>query len=78
MNLFRSEEHVRRWELFNPKSEEAIRPLEDWVLMFNTESRRHLLDGDYLQRWLPKRGVERREILVRMGLTSPFFLAPPS
>jgi hypothetical protein len=30
MNLFRSEEHVRNWSLYDPISEEAIMPLADW------------------------------------------------
>ena len=31
MNIFRSEEHVKNWSLYNPESEDAIMPLADWV-----------------------------------------------
>ena len=63
MNLFRSEEHARRWAQFNPASEEAglgFIALPDLVAFFGTETRRHMLDPDYLSAWYPKRAAERR------------------
>ena len=48
MNLFRSEEHVRSWSQFNPDSTSAISTLEDEVTLFNIESNKHKLDGDYI------------------------------
>ena len=56
MNLFRSEEHARRWEQFRPESEEGFIALPDLAGFFGTESRQHMLDADYLSRWYPKRG----------------------
>jgi hypothetical protein len=79
MNLFRSEEHARRWSQFNPASEEAggfIR-LEDLVAFFGTESRRHMLDADYLSAWYPRRAAERRAVLERAGKTTPFWMGTP-
>ena len=38
MNLFRSEEHARRWEQFRPESEEGFISLPDLVGFFGTES----------------------------------------
>ena len=73
MNLFRSEEHARVWSGFDPASEDGIMPLEGWVEVFSAEGRRHLLDGDYLSRWLPQRYSERTEILTRLGKTGPFW-----
>ena len=79
MNLFRSEEHARRWPQFNPASEAGLGfiRLEDLVAFFGTESRRHMLDADYLSAWYPKRAAERRSVLERAGKTTPFWLGTP-
>jgi hypothetical protein len=78
MNLFRSEEHVRRWAQFNPASErDGLIALADLAGFFGTESRHHMLDGDYLSAWYPRRATERREYLARIGKTSPFWLGTP-
>ena len=77
MNLFRSEEHARRWAQFQPTSEGGFIALTDLAGFFATESRHHMLDADYLSTWFPKRGVERREYLARIGKTTPFWLGTP-
>jgi len=77
MNLFRSEEHARRWPEFQPRSEEGFISLPDLVGFFGTESRRHMLDGDYLSRWYPRRAAERRAHLERIGKAAPFWLGTP-
>jgi len=74
MNLFRSEEHIRRWALFDPTSEDGIIALADLQVLYATESRRHMLDGDYLERWAPLRWPERREALKQIGKATPFWL----
>lgn len=33
MNLFRSEESVRAWADFDPKTEKAIKPVREWAGM---------------------------------------------
>jgi hypothetical protein len=73
MNLFRSEEHARRWQDFNPDSEDGFITLPDLATLFGTESRHHWLDDDYLSRWLPRRAAERRAVLERLG-KGPFWL----
>ena len=73
MNLFRSEEHVRNWSQFDPASADGIMPLRDWVEVFSAEGRKHLLDGEYLSRWLPLRYSEREDILRRLGRSGPFW-----
>jgi hypothetical protein len=78
MNLFRSEEHVRRWNLFNPASEEGFISLPELVEFFGTETRRHMLDADYLSAWYPRRAAERLAVLERIGKTSPFWLGTPA
>jgi hypothetical protein len=78
MNLFRSEEHARRWHAFRPESDESFISLPDLVGLFGTESRQHMLDADYLSCWYPKRAAERREYLARIGKASPFWLGTPA
>jgi hypothetical protein len=74
MNLFRSEEHIRRWALLDPGSEPGIISLSDLLVLYSTESRRHLLDGDYLERWAGQRWPERREALHRIGKAIPYWM----
>jgi hypothetical protein len=45
---------------------------------FGTETRQHMLDADYLSRWYPQRGAERRAYLTRIGRSSPFWLGTPA
>ena len=74
MNLFRSEEHARRWSQFNPKSEAGsgfIRPARSRVVL------RDGLDENYLSVWYPKRGAERMAVLQRIGKTTPWWLGTP-
>ena len=73
MNLFRSEEHVQNWALYDPNSHEGIMPLADWMAIFSTEGRKHLLDGDYISVWRPKRVQERDEVLARLGKSGQFW-----
>jgi len=73
MNLFRSEEHVRSWSQFNPDSTSAISTLEDEVTLFNIESNKHKLDGDYISQWLPKQAGERASAAQQRGKTGPFW-----
>ncbi len=74
MNLFRAEEDVRRWALFDPASADGIISLPDLLRLFGTESRRHLLDGDYLARWAGQRWPERREALQQIGKAIPYWM----
>ncbi len=77
MNLFRSEEHARRWPAFRPRSEEGFISLPDLAGFFGTQTRRHMLDADYLSTWYPRRAAERREYLGSIGKVSPFWLGTP-
>ena len=49
MNLFRSEEHVKNWSLYDPISEEAIMPLADWDWVLRAYNH-GLLEPDRLSR----------------------------
>jgi hypothetical protein len=77
MNLFRSEEHARRWSQFNPASEQGFLSLAELAGLFGTETRRHMLDSDYLSVWYPRRAQERREYMTRIGKATPFWLGTP-
>ena len=77
MNLFRSEEHARRWTQFNPASEVGFISVPDLAGFFGTETRRHMLDADYLSTWFPKRATARRDYMARRGKWVPFWLGTP-
>ena len=74
MNLFRSEEHVQRWPLFNPASRQGLIPLADLAAVYAAPSRRHMRDADYLSSWYPRRYEERHEILAAQGRATTFWL----
>jgi hypothetical protein len=48
MNLFRSEEHARRWVQYNPDFEETLQPLASWVERFSAERHRRRGQPDYV------------------------------
>jgi hypothetical protein len=50
MNLFRSEEHVKNWPLYDPASAQSIMPLSNWALAFSGPLFRNRLEPDYLSR----------------------------
>ena len=49
MNLFRSEEHVRRWEGFDAESADGIMPVSAWFGVFDLPLFARRLDDDYLE-----------------------------
>jgi hypothetical protein len=78
MNLFRSEEHVRRWVLFDPASEDGILPIAEFAVLFSLPIFRERSALDYLQR-LPALRQERLAAAERFAKGSPFWAArPPS
>ena len=63
MNLFRSEEHARRWSRFNPKTEKSLQPLSFWERVFSGPIFRYRGRSDYIS-WLgTKEAKEARESL---------------
>jgi len=48
MNLFRSEEHVRKWTGFKPGTEEGIVPVPEMAKVFSGNFFRRRLDPDYV------------------------------
>jgi hypothetical protein len=48
MNLFRSEEHARRWVGYNPEFADTLQPLSYWVERFGAERFRERLRSDFI------------------------------
>lgn len=49
MNFFRSEEHMKNWAQFDPKSEShIIKPLAEWMDTFGEERFRVRPNPDYI------------------------------
>ncbi len=73
MNLFRSKEHVENWSLYDPASEDAIMPVEDWAKVFGGRMFRRRLDPDYLSH-VREYGADFGKVLFgELGKSGPFF-----
>jgi hypothetical protein len=72
MNLFRSEEHVLSWTLYDRDSADGTMPLRDYANLFGVGLFRDRLDPDYLLR-VPQLAGEWLGTLVKMGKTGPFW-----
>ncbi len=48
MNLFRSEEHAKRWSLYSRAVDDYVMPVADWGTVFRASMFRRRLDADYL------------------------------
>jgi len=72
MNLFRSEEHVRNWSLYDPESADGIMPLAGYATLFSTGLFRERLQPDYLLR-LPQLLPEWIATFAKLGKTGAFW-----
>lgn len=72
MNLFRSEEHVKKWFLYDPVSADAIMPLADWAQAFSGPLVRNRLEPDYLSH-LEEYESDLLLRLQKMGKKGPFW-----
>lgn len=77
MNLFRSEDHARKWSRFSPESEQGIVPLANIVALFSGDLFRKRLEPDYASR-VPEYWGKVIEILGERGKTLPFWAPPGS
>jgi hypothetical protein len=68
MNLFRSEEHARRWKMFKPEMEKTLRPLSFWADLFSEQLFRQRGRRDYMT-WL--RSDEGRESIASLRARMP-------
>jgi len=71
MNLFRSEEHVRRWQKFS--TEDGIIPLQEVATLFSGNFFRRRLDPDYVSH-IKGYIDEFLSVLVKQG---PFWSPAP-
>jgi hypothetical protein len=75
MNLFRSEEHVRKWARFDPATAEGIIPFQDLVKLFSGPYFRKRMDLN----WVSRSREYAREMIATMaeiGKTGPFWQRP--
>jgi len=75
MNLFRSEEHVKRWSLYYRMAEDYIMPVSDWAQVFSGPLFRKRLDPDYLAN-NEEYFKEYQSSLRHFGKQSPFWQYP--
>jgi hypothetical protein len=76
MNLFRSEEHVRRWADFDPASTDGIKSVRDLARAFSGPLFSERLKKDYVRR-IEERMPGLLQDLDRLGGGSAFWQMPP-
>ena len=74
MNIFRSEDDVKAWDLYDPASETAIRPVADYFELLNTDLFSQRLTPDYLAR-IPEYSAQAFGAIAAMG-DDPFWELP--
>jgi hypothetical protein len=72
MNLFRSEEHVKSWPLYDSVSAESIMTLSNRATVFSGPLCRKRLEPDYLSR-VQGYASELVLSLKEMGMAGPFW-----
>lgn len=70
MNLFRSEEHVKRWSLHFQGADDYVMPVADWGEVFKASLFRNRLDPDFLSH-ADDYVEDYRQALRSMGRTVP-------
>lgn len=75
MNLFRSEEHVRRWALYSSAAEDYILPISTWIRIFSGRLFRERLAPDYLEKG-KEYVTEYHDALREAGKASPYWNYP--
>ncbi|WP_419841598.1 hypothetical protein [Candidatus Poriferisodalis sp.] len=72
MNLFRSEEHARRWEEFDPRMAHLLRPVQWWADTFGLEMFRARARSDFMS-WMtgPEAAASLAELRERMAPPRP-------
>lgn len=74
MNLFRSEEHVKRWSLYYRLAEDYVMPVSDWAKVFSRQLFRSRLEPDYLSR--EELLADYHLALKELGKSSPYWQYP--
>lgn len=60
MNLFRSEEHARRWSRFDPEWEHLLQPVASWIERFSGDMFRERGRADYITWYTAWRAAQQR------------------
>lgn len=72
MNLFRSEEHVRRWSGYDPSAAPGTLAIHEWAYVFGVEFCRRKLDPEFFLFGLDLRGG-LFQALRELGKSGPFW-----
>jgi hypothetical protein len=72
MNLFRSEEHARKWRGFTPEAEGGLLPLDKMLSAFSIELFRQRPNGHYVSS-LAKYRAQFLEQLREISGDNPFW-----
>jgi hypothetical protein len=72
MNLFRSEEHIKRWSRFDPAAEQGIVPLANLVKLFSLDMFKKRLEPDYVAR-VGQYAGEFFSAIAELAKTRPFW-----
>jgi hypothetical protein len=75
MNLFRSEEHAKRWPLYSQATEDYILPVKTWAEIFSGPLFAERLSPDYLERG-DEYLAAYHDALREAGKSSPFWQYP--
>jgi len=75
MNLFRSEEHAKRWPLYSQATEDYILPVATWAEIFSGPLFTERLSSDYLEHG-DEYVAAYHEALREAGKSSPFWQYP--
>jgi hypothetical protein len=73
MNLFRSEEHVQRWDRFDNDSAPGIQPVAVWARLFGAEFFRRRAEPDYFLLLLNDELGDWEDTLADFGLRGPYW-----
>jgi len=72
MNLFRSEEHAKRWSGYREEASAGLRPLEDILAIFSGRLFRERLSGHYVSD-LKSLGQEQAKLMKKLTNDDPFW-----
>ena len=75
MNLFRSEEHAKRWPLYSQATEDYILPVATWAEIFSGPMLSERLSADYLEHG-DEYVAAYHDALREAGKSSPFWQYP--
>jgi hypothetical protein len=75
MNLFRSEEHIRKWARYDPAAEQGILPLQNIVNVFSGKFMQKRLNLNYASHALEYFG-EVLSMISEIAKMRPFWTLP--